>query len=129
MINIADLVGKPFKSGGRGPDEYDCYGLVIEIYRRLGIEIPNYTVNALDFRAVNAIYQEGKKLWILVDKPEILDILAIKFNSPVINHVAVYLGNHQFIHARQGSNSCIESTENIYWKRAIKGYYRWESLN
>ena len=32
-----DLIGTPFKHRGRGPDHYDCYGLVLEIYRRQGI--------------------------------------------------------------------------------------------
>jgi cell wall-associated NlpC family hydrolase len=129
MIKISDLIGIPFKNRGRGPEEYDCYGLVQEIYRRCGIDIPDYTVNALDFMAVNAVYQENKKIWIPTERPEFPDVLAMKFNSPLVNHVGVYLGNHQFVHAREGSNSCIESTEHVYWKRAIVAYYKWSGLN
>lgn len=33
---IQDLIGKKYLRNGRGPDAYDCYGLVIEIARRMG---------------------------------------------------------------------------------------------
>ena len=33
---IDDLLGKPYRDHGRGPDAYDCYGLAIEVERRLG---------------------------------------------------------------------------------------------
>ena len=41
-LKYEDLLGKKFKYNGRGPDEYDCYGLVKEIYNRLGIELPEF---------------------------------------------------------------------------------------
>ena len=36
-VDITDLVGKPFLHCGRGPDAYDCFGLVLEVLRRVGI--------------------------------------------------------------------------------------------
>ena len=37
IIDVTDLVGKPFLHCGRGPDAYDCFGLVLEVLRRVGI--------------------------------------------------------------------------------------------
>ncbi len=37
--SIADLIGKPYQEGGRGPEAYDCAGLVVEIQHRLGRDI------------------------------------------------------------------------------------------
>ena len=34
-----DLIGAPFKRDARGPEYWDCYGLLREIYRRRGIEV------------------------------------------------------------------------------------------
>jgi cell wall-associated NlpC family hydrolase len=38
----ADLLGKPFADGGRGPDSFDCVGLAIEVQRRRGLDIPDF---------------------------------------------------------------------------------------
>lgn len=37
-----DLIGIPFADLGRGPDAYDCWGLVVEVSRRLGKRLPDY---------------------------------------------------------------------------------------
>ena len=42
-MNFNDLIGVPFKNRGRDiQDGFDCYGLVKEVYRRYGHEIPEY---------------------------------------------------------------------------------------
>lgn len=47
MIDVNDLIGKPYRLGGRGPFEYDCWGLVVEIYKRLGVSLPDYPSQTL----------------------------------------------------------------------------------
>ena len=42
MIDVNDLIGKPYKLGGTGPYQYDCWGLVREVYHRLGRDLPGY---------------------------------------------------------------------------------------
>lgn len=37
---IRDLQGKPFRWQGRGPDAFDCWGLVIEVLARRGLPSP-----------------------------------------------------------------------------------------
>lgn len=32
-----DLIGKPYKPRGTGPDAYDCWGICVEVLKRLGI--------------------------------------------------------------------------------------------
>lgn len=34
------LVGVPFQAGARGPAAFDCWGLVLELRRRLGLALP-----------------------------------------------------------------------------------------
>lgn len=34
---LSDLIGVPYRLDGRGPSEYDCAGLFVEVQRRLGI--------------------------------------------------------------------------------------------
>jgi cell wall-associated NlpC family hydrolase len=125
-IPIADLTGIPFLDRGR---DYrvglDCWGLVMEVYRRLGVKLPNYLINCEDVDAINDTYQKEKLLWIPTDKPEFPDIIALRFNESKMNHVAVYIGNGEFLHARSRSNSSIESLNHVYWKRAVEGFYKW----
>lgn len=37
---LDELIGAPFRLGGRGP-AYDCYGLVLACFRRRGIALPD----------------------------------------------------------------------------------------
>lgn len=43
VIQVGDLIGTPFIQGGRDITEaVDCFGLLIECHRRVGIEIPDF---------------------------------------------------------------------------------------
>jgi cell wall-associated NlpC family hydrolase len=39
-VDIADLIGKPYAPGGNGPEAFDCWGLVVEVRRRMGLPTP-----------------------------------------------------------------------------------------
>jgi len=37
---LEDLIGQPFERGARGPDAYDCWGLVLALRGFLGLPVP-----------------------------------------------------------------------------------------
>jgi len=37
---LEEFIGRPFERGGRGPDAYDCWGLVLALRRHLGLLEP-----------------------------------------------------------------------------------------
>lgn len=42
-MNINDFIGLPYREGARGPDAYDCYGLVAAVLRAArGWELPDW---------------------------------------------------------------------------------------
>jgi cell wall-associated NlpC family hydrolase len=44
---LQDLIGKPYVKGARGPDAFDCWGVCVEVYRRLGVILPDYRAGHL----------------------------------------------------------------------------------
>ena len=44
-VDALAQVGKPYRYGGRGPDSFDCSGLVAYVYGRAGIKLPRSTTD------------------------------------------------------------------------------------
>jgi cell wall-associated NlpC family hydrolase len=43
-MTFDDFVGLPYREGARGPDAYDCYGLVAAVFRGLrGVDLPDWS--------------------------------------------------------------------------------------
>lgn len=122
-----DLIGIPFLDGGRDPNNgLDCYGLVMEVYRRQSILLPEYYAPALDEVAVSSEIDRARPAWQRVEgPPPPLAVMAIKFNSILCNHTGVYIGNGLFIHTRERIGVNIDRVDSPAWKRRIEGYYLW----
>lgn len=42
-MNLDQFVGLPYREGARGPDAFDCYGLVAAVLRAVrGVELPDW---------------------------------------------------------------------------------------
>jgi len=122
---IADLIGKPFLDGGRGPKEYDCFGLLEEVYRRRGIMLPTEE-NPLSLSdkavAIGAAVERGE--WEKVLEPVPYCAVAFRVIPPYITHVGIVLEDCQrFLHTRQGVNVAIEKLNSIAWRSRIAGFY------
>jgi cell wall-associated NlpC family hydrolase len=119
-----DLIGRPFKDGGRGP-EYDCWGLVREVYLRNGVVLPDFAHSALDIISVGAEIEKQRHMprWESILAPAKLCIVLIRFNSPITNHCGVYLGKDKFIHAREKVGVNIDRTTAPSWAHRIEGFY------
>ncbi|MFD7906850.1 C40 family peptidase [Kitasatospora sp. NPDC059722] len=100
-------LGKPFEIAGNGPDGYDCSGLVQQAFRRGGIDLP---------RVANDQYEATTP--INAGQLRRGDLL---FWSPDgtrrgIQHVAIYLGNNQYVEAaRPGTNIRISGISSGYY--------------
>lgn len=98
MIEYADLIGAPFKSHGRDiKTGVDCYGLVQAVFRREGIELPEFDADYNDCKKINAIVRGEEKrasIWRRLEVPKVPCIVTISFGvaRSVINHTGVYIG-------------------------------------
>lgn len=133
MIDYSDLIGVPFANRGRDiKTGVDCYGLVTEVYKRFGYNIPEYYADYDDMDAVNNLITSKtaiKSNWERVtdnDLP-IPCLLAIRFGVPAgyVNHTGVYIGNGKFIHIRSNTGVCVDRVDAPSWKRMIVGCYKY----
>jgi cell wall-associated NlpC family hydrolase len=119
--NIRKTVGALKKRVGRTsyvfsgstPSGWDCSGLVMWAYQRMGVE--------LEHRA-----SLQKKAGVLVKDPKVGDIVAFTYkNSKTAYHVGIYIGSGKMIHARrEGQGTVIEEVTTFAGKYSKVTYTR-----
>nr|DAY74258.1 MAG TPA: NlpC/P60 family [Caudoviricetes sp.] len=133
-IDYTDLIGKPFAQDGRGPADYDCYGLTKEVYKRFDKEIGEYWCCVEDKEKINTIYRGAVSNgnWREVDYEHGEDIpvpalIGLRFNAPpgIVNHTGVYIGNGMFIHTRERIGVCVDRLDSPIWRRQVVGIYEY----
>ncbi|MGW0789419.1 NlpC/P60 family protein [Streptomyces sp. NPDC002911] len=93
----ATQIGKPYVSGGSGPDSYDCSGLTQWAFGQAGVQITRTT-----YTQVN----DGVRIGRSALKPG--DLVFFSNTS----HVGIYAGNNQVLHAPYpGTNVRYEAME------------------
>jgi cell wall-associated NlpC family hydrolase len=117
----ADLVGKPFAYGGRGPDKFDCYGLLMEMNRRAGIVIPDY-FSPDDLQRIALIIAGEKRLWEPLKGPIAGAAVALRVGR-YICHVGYMLDRSNMIHTWEMSGGVVIEPL-TGWERRIEGFYR-----
>ena len=115
-----DLLGKPWRKDARGPDAYDCVGLLIEMLRRLGFTIPAY---ASDIGAIDLALFD----WELVTDPQPGDAILIRSLNPRW-HIGVVSGPGWMLHSREGAGVLRERYNVFPWQARIEGFYRWRQV-
>jgi cell wall-associated NlpC family hydrolase len=122
MFDIRDLIGIPFERAGRGPDTYDCYGLVMELLRRDGVEnVPEYNRAPRHPRQVAGVIDEVRPDWSQCEKrPGCVILFRIKGYGA---HVGYLLADgRRFVHTWEESGGVmIEKLDT--WKNLVLGFY------
>lgn len=117
----ADLVGKPFEDGGRGPDTFDCWGVLQAIQRRLG-NTPT------DFPSRPELLQQVvADEWQPIQRDQILPGDAILLRSSMAKytwHIGVVVDSFTMLHARESVGVCAERIDSPAYTRRIVGFYR-----
>ncbi|EOD55811.1 C40 family peptidase [Aeromonas rivuli] len=97
--------GTPYRFGGTSERGIDCSAFAREVYRNaVGIELPRDTRSQV---------HEGTR----VSKQELVegDLVFFKISSR-LNHVGIYVGNGEFIHASTRAGVTRSRLDNQYWR-------------
>jgi cell wall-associated NlpC family hydrolase len=100
-----DLRGAPYRLGGADPSGFDCSGLVSYVFSREGISLPR-TVS--EQRLAGALVAPGDL------RPG--DLLFFATAGSAVSHVAIALGDGQFVHApSEGGSVRVDRLDLPYW--------------
>lgn len=117
-----DLIGVPFKYGGRGPDTFDCYGLLMKLYKdEHGVDLPdirsgdNLHTIAAQMAGRLHLYEEVKK------QPGTIILFKVR---GMASHVGYYLGKDKFIHTWEQSGGVVIERLST-WDKRIIGFYKY----
>ena len=123
-VNYADLLGLPFAYGGRGPDQFDCYGVAIELCRRHGVILPDYT-SSDDPTRQGELFADGVSRYCLrVDQPQPLDIALFRLGKGHWHCGVVVDGYDRFVHIMERSSVSCEELHDPVWGPRLVGVYR-----
>jgi len=121
-----DLIGKPWKFGGRGPNYYDCWGLVMEVCRRLAMELPDFAAGCPYVQVeIDKKRRSFEDRFVPVHDPMPGDIVAFRFPMPMyVGHIGVIIEDPYFMHTREATNVVTERIDSPIWRKKIYGVYR-----
>ena len=88
VLDALGQIGRPYRYGGTTPDGFDCSGLVQYVYGLQGLKLPRTAADQ---------HEQGDT--IDLDDAEPGDLLFYRFGWFGIDHVAIYLGDGQAVHA------------------------------
>lgn len=129
-IDFTDLIGKPFDPDGYGPDNYSCYGLAVEVYRRFGIDLPrtNISVCACKEASNQEIQTHIEEFWDKILRPVAPCGVVIRSMDPnFAHHIGVHIGNGRLIHITLNRSVVIDRMST--WQQHIIGYYRYVGID
>ncbi len=101
--------GKKYRLGNKGPDSFDCSGLVYYSYKQAGIPLP-LTAGAQG-RYGAEVPRDGVQ-------PGDLVLFKIKNDD----HIGIMLNNSDFVHASKSRGVAIDSVNLPYWRRYLTGF-------
>jgi cell wall-associated NlpC family hydrolase len=124
-MEINDLIGITWKLDGKTKDGMDCIGLVEEVYRRLGKNLPDYQCPGIELSNIDKTIKENESNYIQLEKVEPWCLVTFSLIRPYTTHIGVVLEDGvSFLHVQVKTRSCIIRLDNPIWSRRITGFWK-----
>lgn len=131
MIDVSPYIGKPFEDGGRGPDAFDCWGVIVSVYRDcFGIALPTYgEISARDLARSARLFEAGaadESEWQYVSAPQAGDVVLMRSarGGRRIVHVGVMADSRRVLHCEEGAGVVLVPREDYTIAGRIVGFRR-----
>ncbi len=122
-----DLLGKEFRYGARGPEAYDCYGLMIETRRRTGRFIPEEYPSTDISEAMHDSIEDAKAYYFELPGPQPFCLVTFKLHPQYTTHIGMVLSDaKRFIHILPKMRVGIERLDSPVWRHRITGFWETE---
>jgi cell wall-associated NlpC family hydrolase len=114
LINFDDMIGKPYKQDGRGPNGFDCWGVCMEVCKRISIKLPEQD---------EIIKNKFKN----ITDPKLGDIVLIKIIGGPHAHVGVMLDSSSFMTVHNTGRRGVHRMKISHpWVQSrVAGFYRY----
>ena len=121
-MNYSDYIGLPFEYGARGPDCFDCYGLVMELYYQdHGIKLKEIKSSS-NIKEIAMLMSADLILWKKAKNQRgsvvLLNVCGLA------SHVGYAIGNDKFIHTWERSGGVVIEKMSD-WRHKILGFYQY----
>lgn len=122
---VAELLGRPFVYG-----VHDCYSLVLDYYQQeLSVILKHYPRDDQFgwWREGQNLYMDrfGASGFVSVEEPVKGDVILMQIESPVPNHLAIYLGDNVMMHHLVNQLSR-RDVYGGYWQKHTVKYLRYQ---
>ena len=135
------LIGIPFVNGGRDvATGVDCWGLVMHVYGLYDVGLPDFTVDAFAYQAIDALAGDSivSRCWhpvlsIHTAKPPVVALMRIHHRWT--NHAGVYVGDNTVLHTTEKTGvvrSKLANDRQLCFGRGlidITGFYQYDNDN
>jgi len=102
-MEYKDLIGIPFRLHGRSPEDgLDCYGLVMEIYRRMGIELPDYAYEGSPHTTGDDLFGEHQGHVFSETNDDLKEGDVVVMGKGMGTHCGVFVKGNRVLHAKEG---------------------------
>src|SRR5581483_10825790 len=119
------LISTPYQFGGADSQGFDCSGLAVFAYERVGLEIPRTAAD--QWRAAKRVPAGEPSRGAPYSDLTPGDLVFFRMGSRHINHVGIYTGDGGFVHApRRGGVVSSASLQDPYFRKRFAGAGRFE---
>jgi cell wall-associated NlpC family hydrolase len=109
-----DLLGIPFERGARGPNSYDCYGLAMEMFRRIGVAVPDFKSPGT-LEEIADLVRRKEARWNKVPFGQVHSLVTLRVEG-LVAHVGFMIDADRFIHAFEPTGVTTERLRNGSFK-------------